>query len=398
MPSVLMVINTTGLAYDDRLRKEVGSLQALGIDVAILGVEYANRSARVSVYKDVPARTLRLRSRGWFPQGRGLAVKTAEMYLRILAHVIRSRPDTVWCHELCMSGLIPVLSALRACGWIRRVIWDHHELPSDRSLGSPLYRRLFAWLVGQCDALIMANHERRQLVLDWIGERACPPIEVLENYPDATFGDCAVEPLPDSVVRWLDGSPYLLAQGGANPDRYLDRLVAAVLREPAFKLVVVGPYLPDVPVELERTHGPSVRQRVLLTGAVPQLALAPFIDHAHASVVLYRSDSANTKLCAPNRLYQALVRNVPAVVGANPPMAELVRRLECGVVLKTDGEDANDIRDGLRQLVAAHHTLKTNCRHSRRFMWESQDAVVARVADATPLISHENSLSPARCD
>src|SRR5712691_11728870 len=117
--SVLMVINTTGLQYDDRLRKEVGSLQVLGLDVSILGLEYANRAARLVVYEGISATTVRLRSRGWFGQGRGLLVKTAEMYLRFLVNVVRSRPDVVWCHELGMSGLLPVLALFRSCGLIR---------------------------------------------------------------------------------------------------------------------------------------------------------------------------------------------------------------------------------------------------------------------------------------
>jgi hypothetical protein len=60
--TVLMVINTTGLQYDDRLRKEVGSLRAQRLDVSILGLEYANTAASTRVYGDVPAKTINLRS------------------------------------------------------------------------------------------------------------------------------------------------------------------------------------------------------------------------------------------------------------------------------------------------------------------------------------------------
>src|SRR3954467_8394458 len=70
--SVLMVINTTGLQYDDRLRKEVGSLRSLGADVRILSLEYATRAGRHTVYEGIPATTVELRSRGWFTQGHGL--------------------------------------------------------------------------------------------------------------------------------------------------------------------------------------------------------------------------------------------------------------------------------------------------------------------------------------
>jgi len=377
-PSVLMLINTTGLQYDDRLRKEAASLQALGAAVRIAGLEYANRAAQSTVYDGVPARTITLRSRRWFAQSRGLAVKTAEMYLRFVACVLLARPDVVWCHDLELGGLVPVLAILRMLGVIRRIVWDQHELPPDGLRESLLYRRVFAWLVRCCDAVVMANGERRGLILEWFVPATA--IHVLNNYPDARFGELPRAPLPDEVDRWLDGSAYLLAQGGANPDRHLNSLVAAVLANGQFRLIVVGPFRPQLVADLEREHGPSMRERVLFTGPVPQMELPRFIDRAYASVVLYQANSANTWLCAPNRLYQALVRGVPVVVGANPPMAELVRACRCGVVLKSDGGDVADVCAGLKRLEAEHHELVRAAAMKRNLNWESQLETVARVA------------------
>jgi succinoglycan biosynthesis protein ExoL len=378
-PSVLMLINTTGLQYDDRLRKEAGSLQALGLAVSILALEYANRARQSLVYDGVPATTIRLRSRRWFPQSRGLVVKTAEMYLRFVAFVIRRRPDVVWCHDLEMGGLVPLLAALRALGLIRRIVWDQHELPSDRLRGTWMYRGLFGWLLNRCDSVIMANRERRALVLDWLTTGTA--IEILNNFPDARFGELARQPLPGEVTRWLDGFPYLLAQGGANPDRHLDSLVAAVLRATELKLVVVGPFNRKRVDDLEREHGGSLGQRVLFTGPVPQMELSRFIDHAYASVILYQANSDNTQLCAPNRLYQALVRNVPVVVGANPPMADLVRANSCGVVLNGDGGDVGDLSEGLQRLEAGHDGFSKAAAVKRDDLtWESQEPIVARIA------------------
>jgi len=393
--SVLMVINTTGLQYDDRLRKEVGSLRTLGADVSILGLEYANRSCRRSVYNGTAATTVELRSRGWFVQGRGLVVKTLEMYLRFLSNIVAMRPTVVWCHDMEMSGLVPMLAMLRTVGLIQYIVWDQHELPSDSRLQSRSYRHFYAALIGLCNCVVMANHERRALVVEWLGGEPRTPITVLENYPDATFSEIAIETLPEEVTEWVGDSPYLLAQGGANPDRHLKSLVAAVLRMPKFKLVVVGPYLKHRVAELERAYGAALRKQVLFTGPVPQMELTRFIDHAYASVVLYEAHSANTRLCAPNRMYQALARAVPVVVGANPPMAKLVNAGRCGVVLRTDGGDVNDLSEGLRRLEAGYEEYSAQAAAPRGLMWESQDAVIARTID--PLVHgvYENSLSAA---
>ena len=63
-------------------------------------------------------------------------------------------------------------------------------------------------------------------------ERVVPP---LSGDFKKTWAD-----LPDDVKSWLAGSPYLLAQGGANPDRHLDRLVAAVMRGAMFRSLSAG--------------------------------------------------------------------------------------------------------------------------------------------------------------
>ena len=377
--SVLMVINTTGLEYDDRLRKEVGSLQASGARVSILGLEYANRAARSRVYEDVPAKTIRLRSRAWFPQGRGLVVKTAEMYLRFFANVAVARPDVVWCHDLEMGALVPLLSILRVLGLVRRIVWDQHELPADGLRAQRGYRWLFRRLIDLCDVIVMANAERRALVLDWLSDPFGPPIEVLNNYPDATFAELPVRDLPADLTAWLAGTPYLLAQGGANPDRHLDALVAAIRRTPQFRLVVVGPYHAKVVERLQREHG-AIDAQVRFTGPVPQMELARYIDHAYASVILYQAQSSNTILCAPNRLYQALVRRVPVIVGSNPPMAEVVNAFGCGVVLDGDGGNIDDLCRAMRQLEAGYARLKASAAISRDLTWGSQTATVARIA------------------
>ena len=401
---VLMVINTAGLQYDDRLRKEVLSLQDLGRKVEILGLEYANRSGRTTVYDAVPATAIRLWSRGWFTRGRGVAVKTLEMYVRFLAAIMREKRDIVWCHNLELGGLVPVLAILRACGRIRQIIWDQHELPADSLLRNRAYKALYLWLTARCDRVVMANRERRDLVAAWSGGSVGERVDVLENLPDSQFATLPVEPLPSDASRWLNGSPYFLAQGGANPDRHLASLVAAVLHENLPKLIVVGPYSQRQIEDLEAMHGSDFKARVLFTGAVPQMKLTPFIDHAVASIVLYEMNSENTRLCAPNRLYQALSRGVPVVVGSNPPMADLVRGIDCGVVLRTDGADVNDVRAGLRMSAARRQRLSTAGSMRRHLAWESQAATIGRLVmiasngERLGTISNETRLPVTRFD
>jgi glycosyltransferase involved in cell wall biosynthesis len=373
---ILMLIKTTGLVYDDRLRKEVTSLQRQGHHPEIAVLEGNNEPGFRRVYNQVPARSLRLHSRRWLPQARGLPLKTAELYLQFLMAVARARPDVVWVHNLELSGLVLLLAPLKRIGLFRYLVWDQHELPSDSLLRSTYFMRSFARVMNACDRIIMANEERRQLILDSLDGLLTAPIDVLENLADTTFSKLEKKTLPSEVSSWLGDEPYFLAQGGASPNRYLRELVDAVFVL-GLRLIIVGPYQQHDIDYLQRMHGNDLCRRILFTGFVPQLEIVPFIDHALASIVLYDSHSENSRLCAPNRMYQALARSTPVIVGANPTMANVVDHYRCGVVLDTDGCDPLDIQAALKIAFIRQQDFRENAQCAREeLLWERQEPIL----------------------
>ena len=348
---VLEIIRTMGVQYDDRLRKECTTLAEAGLRVTVSVLEDANTHDEGEVCPGVSYRSFPLTTRKIFHHKRGLALKLLEMYARFLGAILRRRPRTVWLHNMEMAGFVPTVWLLRKLGLVERLVWDHHELPPGSFFTRPVLRANFRRLLLMSDVVISANSERRDLLAERVGEDLRPRFGVIDNYVDAAFAALPVTPLPDDLSAWLDGEPYILAQGGANPDRYLWNLVEASLGIEEAKLVVVGPYLESELAQLRDRFGPSLDARIRFTGSVPQMELVRYIDHALASVVMYDHTTDNCRLCAPNRLYQAVNRGVPVVVGCNPPMAHLVNRYGCGVVLASDGRDARDLGAGLRAVV-----------------------------------------------
>lgn len=368
---VLMMINTTGLEYDDRLRKEALSLRRLGCHVEILAMEYANQAAQRVVYQSVPARTIRLRSRGWFARSKGLWLKVPEMYARFLAAIVRTHPDVIWFHSLGLTGLAPFLILMRRIGFIQRLIWDQHELPSDHLLAAKCFLTLFVWLLNGCDYVVMANEQRGDLVQELLDDELSTPIEVLENYPDREFIDLPKHKLPSEIERWLEGIPYVLAQGGANPNRHLEELVDAVMTLDCPKLVVVGPYQQQQIDQLHGLHGEEFPEKVLFTGFVPQMDIVSYIDHALVSVVFYDTSVTNGRLCASNRLYQAICRGTPVIVSENPPMKDVVDQYGFGLVV--DCGSSKSIVQALKKIISSQRLYRERAMTcSEVFVWEDQ--------------------------
>lgn len=380
MSELMMIIKTTGLQYDDRLRKECCSLRELGQQPIVAVLEYANCPDKGVTEEGIRYRSIRLTTRRLLPHKRGLIVKTLEMYIRFLWNILRVHPRKIWLHNFEMAGLVPLCCIMKKTGFIDWLVWDQHELPPSKVLNNAGLLGIFKTILSACDSIVVANAERQEYLLSFLGRDYGERLHVLENLVDRKFATMPKGTLPKELVQWLNGMKYFLAQGGANPGRHLEELISAIMRLDSVKLIVVGPYQAERFKALQMRWGERLAEKVYFTGLVPQMTLVNYIDNALASIVLYSQDDANSRLCAPNRLYQSLCRGTPVVVGSNPPLANTVQRLGCGVVLSSDGRDVDDICLGLRELLFNREKYKENTEKNRLEMtWESQVETIARI-------------------
>jgi glycosyltransferase involved in cell wall biosynthesis len=377
MMKVLMLLKTTGLEYDDRIRKECKSLLGMGVQPVVGVLEDSNRAHAGRTADGVGFRAVSLWSRSLLPSAKGLGVKTAELYVRFAAMVLQEKPEVLWIHDLSMSGFVPLGCLLKSAGRMRKLVWDQHELPSDRTLASGWKMRALKWLMSLCDAIVVANHERCVLLVERYGKGGGPPFRVIENFPDATFSALPKGELPVKIQSWLQGMPYLLTQGGGEPGRMLEESVEAVMRLQSVKLVVVGRFPESARRHLRVQWGEALDQFVLFTGMVAQMEMNRYIDRALASIVFYKQTGMNEWLCAPNRLYQAVCRGVPVLVGWNPPLRDFVEKTGAGIALETDGTDVDAILRGIQCLVEGREPFAQKAEQAKAsFLWNTQDPIL----------------------
>jgi len=383
---VLMLLKTTGLEYDDRIRKECLSLMSLGAEPVVAVLADKNHSSRETTDYGVCYQSVSLFSRKLFPQAHGLILKTAEIYLRFVCILICEKPDVLWIHDMTMGGMVPFAHLLRKSGRLARLVWDQHELPPDGVLANNFKKRLFGKVISLCDVVVAANHDRCELLQTEFGELRLPPFYVLENFPDTRFAELPEGQLPSDIVSWLDRKPYVLTQGGGDDERRLAECVEAVVRIGTVKLVVVGRFRRDARAKLKARWGAQLEEFVYFTGMVPQKEMVNYIDHAVASIVIYARTNRNSWLCAPNRLYQAISRGVPVIVGCNPPLMRFIGKTGAGIALQSDGADVQDLTNGIEQMLGHHSTFKQNAQRNRNaYVWDSQvDAIRKIVGSADP--------------
>jgi len=378
MKNILMIIKTSGLVYDDRLRKECKTLLELGQCVKIIALEDGNQRDS-GLTEEVPFRTISLFSRKILPRRQGLAIKTLEIYMHFVRFILTERPDVLWIHNIEMAGLVPIGWLLKKLGLVRRLVWDQHELPAEKVTDNLVLRRIFKFILNYCDIIVSANRERREFLLRKLEYDHSDKLKVIENYVDEVFYELPHGVLPEKLKSWLDSQEYILAQGGGDASRFLNELVDAVMGIKDIKLIVVGPFAEEEIFKL-RAEYKNFDGKIFFTGWVLQFELVNYIDNAVASIVLYNAEKRNSCWCASNRLYQALARGVPVIVGSNPPMRNLVEMLKCGVVLQYDGRSASDIRQGVHSILRRHADYKEKAiEHKRAVSWESQKMTIGTV-------------------
>ncbi len=380
-----MVIKTNALIYDDRFRKEVQSLQRIGTAVTASIMEDANRPGNGHDYGDgvvqkfniLSLLTRKVLKSRWF-----VLVHLLEFILRTCSQIVRIKPKVVWIHDPILMVFIPFLAVLRRMGIIEKVIWDHHELPVKRIDESPFLRRVFALFCKGADTIIAANKQR----LEYLKSRY-PGFEkgekgIIRNYSDSAFIQQPQKALPEDLVRWLSGREYFLVQSGVVDLRNFRTIAKALVPSNSLPAIVaVGGGNEKLIADMRLQYGEQFDKRVYLIGKVPQMELTRYLDSAIASIIFYRKDyGVNNWLCEPNRLFQALNRNRPVIVGNNPPMVDILDKFELGIVVNDDGVEAELLGVAVDEFLNRrdHMSALSECQIAK-ISWESQDVNIRKI-------------------
>jgi len=359
---ILMIVLTSGLEYDDRVRKEALSLKQLGCEVFILANYTSNVSSKGLTQYGIPYRAVRLRSRAIFASKRFLILKMFEFWIISMWKIIKGKYNVVWAHEeytiLSLLVKFPKVS----------YVFDQHELP-EFLIATNFRKNLYRRIENVSDIILVANEDRLEFMRKSGLIKKPHKYCVLNNYPDKVFSGLEVMDLPSKINIWLQGSEYILLQGGGHFNRYPSEVFTAVKRHAKFKIVLLGPVYDKLKEEIAQNYS----DMVYLTGYVDQLELTRYIDHSKFSIILYANTDDNNFLCEPNRLYQAVCRGIPVIVGINPPMKHIVLKHKIGEVLSDDGNSVDGIYEAILRMEENYVKYKekiTNIKYI--YNWEDQ--------------------------
>jgi glycosyltransferase involved in cell wall biosynthesis len=331
----MVILNTTPLVLDSRVRKEAEALTVAGHAVRLVGLRQRGERLRDDlggfevVAFELWSRRLPRTPLLW-------PVKYAEFLVKSLAALLRSHAEVYHAHDL--DALIPA--------WIAgaltrgRVVYDSHELFTERPIEMrAVWRAIERFLIRRVDAVIAASEERAAIMHGEYGARDLPA--VIANCPNRV-GRLAESTVRDRLPLERRGARIVLYQGGLSPGRCLEALVLAAEHfDRSAVLVFVGAasaFSESVLQSLVEAQG--LRDRVFFVSPVDASEVVPFIATADLGVVIYQNTCRNNYYCAPNKLYDYCMAGLPIVGSDFPPLRRLVQRHGIGGLFDPEHPEA----------------------------------------------------------
>lgn len=370
---IAIILYTSGIDYDDRIRKEILSFMKLypSIFFKIFAIDSKNREeSGVSSY-GVPYRIPYLKTREKYPSGTHTIAKAWDFYKTIKNDL--SEFDAIWCADPQTFIFVFMLQG-------KPLAWDLHELP-DIFMHNPVWRILFRMMEKKVNVMVHAN-EARLKHLQKIGMIHHNDKQfVLRNYPQFNEIDKEYDDLYLNFEKWVGKDKCVYLQGLGGDDRADVESIQAILKVPGLKAVVVGRIDDDRMKIIRNLCGEeNVENQIFFTGQVKQCKTPQYIRKCFMSLVFYKNSSVNNWYCEPNRLFQNVLNGNPVVVGNNPPMKEFVERGGFGIVVDTDGSDVSKIVDGINYVIRNYDVIKSNiAQNSSYALWDRQNDTLEQI-------------------
>lgn len=274
------------------------------------------------------------------------AVKTWALNRRFVRAGLATGADVWHCHDLNTLFVGSVCKRRRPG---TRLVYDSHELATERSRMSGVRRRWARWNerrgLPSADEVILTTATRAAHVARLYGI-AMPT--VLRNVPERI----------DIAEGWdlrerlgIDpGDRILLYQGSVQEYRGIEETIDALasLERCVFVVIGYGHHRPALEALVQRR---GLGERVRFFGPIPNDQLLWYTATADVGMCVIRGTSLSYRWSMPNKLFEYMMAGVPVVASDYEEMGRVVR--EEGVGEVCDPGDPSDIARAVRTVLDA---------------------------------------------
>ncbi len=371
---IALIIKTDGLEFDDRVRKEIVTVNKLypNITFKIFVMLPENKETTGVTSYGTPYRSVYIKSRDKYPSAKRVVLKSYEFYQSIKEEI--KTFDAIW----CANDDTALIAAL-----VKKdhLLWDLHEIPT-AMLNNPVKRLLLKRIFSRSKVVIHANPQRANYLHEIGVISDLSKHYAIRNYPNFDDEEKETDEVYESFMTWKYNRKCVYLQGLLNDSRAAYESIKAVLAFPDLCCVVVGKYDEKSTERLKTEFGESFTERVRFIGKIAQLRIPHYVKQCYLSLVFYKNVRPNNFYCEANRFYQSVVLGLPVVVGNNPSMKELVDKYGFGVSIDDDGGDVDIIINGIKNVIDNYQLYQNNnLKYRNELLWDNQMNVFKEIIE-----------------
>ncbi len=327
-------ITHTDIRSDSRILKEISSLAKMGYSVYGIGVGLDDGSQKGYEKINKNLSTLELVSRKFIflPKTIRHICSLFELTIKIVPKVVREKPDLVHCHDTLVLPIGAVLKLITKA----KLVYDAHELESDRNALSPMLGR-FILLVEKLiwpiiNGLIVVSPSIEQWYLKKIGLKTST---VILNSP-ITIEEGAQE---HNYLRNKFSIPFnskiFIYVGILGRGRGLDFIIKAFCDQNINShLVLIG--YGELTEKIKKVENEFTN--IHLHGPVQHSHVVSIIKSANFGLCLIENVSLSDYYCLPNKLFEYCFAGLPVLASDFPDLRKIVSQYQLGICCSVEFE------------------------------------------------------------
>jgi len=342
---------TNDLVGDQRVHKVATTLLDNSFNVILIGRKFKNSSEITRDYKTV--RFSLLFNKGF--------LFYAEYNLRLFFYLLFKKFDILNSNDL--DSLLANYLAAKIKG--KKIVYDSHEfftqVPElvNRPKVQNIWLKLEQWILPKLKYTYtvspsVAKEYKKLYNID---------MKLIRNLPFLTK-------IESNIIK---NEKYIIYQGALNIGRGLENMILAMKSIDA-KLLIIGGG--DIETELKQlTKDHKLDNKVIFKGKLPFNKLSEYTQKATIGISLEEPAGLNYKYALPNKIFDYINAEIPALVSNLPEMAKIIKQYEVGEILKENTSSAisEKINELLNNSELYNSYVVNTIKAKQELCWEIQE-------------------------
>ena len=352
---------------DSRVIKETQTLRKAGYEVSVVALHDGREGlAECEDMDGVAVHRIKLVSKSWSKLPPVQVLKYIEFCVRAICEI---KADIVHCNDLNALPLGYILKSILRC---KKIVYDAHELESERneqgSLAKHLARFLEGVLIKKVDAVITVSDG----IADWYKHAyGIKRPNVIMNVPE--WKDIQKHNLFAEENAGLAGKKIFLYQGGLSAGRGIEYMLEAFSKRRDNKAVLMFMGYGSLAEKIKEAA--KVYDNIFYHEAVKPQELWRYTASADYGLVCTENTRLSYYYSLPNKLFEYAMSGLPMILTNLHEFIFLNNQYKFGVVLEnSSAREINDKVDYLLDIDAnKYDEFSSNAKKmAKDLAWEQQ--------------------------